>query len=50
MECEKAQPSSLLNDTICHIKFEKKINKYHQQAHETTKQHCCDIKNGNMPT
>jgi len=27
-----------------------KINKHHQQAHETTKQHCYDIKKGNMLT
>jgi hypothetical protein len=27
---------------------EIEINKHHQQAHETTKQHCCDTKKGNM--
>jgi len=29
---------------------EIKINKHHQQAHEKTKQHYCDIKKGNMST
>jgi hypothetical protein len=27
---------------------EIEISIHHQQAHETTKQHCCDIKKGNM--
>jgi hypothetical protein len=29
---------------------EIEISKHHQQAHETTKQYCCDIKKGHMPT
>jgi hypothetical protein len=29
---------------------EIKMNKHHQQAHETTKEHYCDIKKGNTST
>jgi len=28
---------------------EIEISKHHQQAREITKQHCCDIKKGNIP-
>jgi hypothetical protein len=51
VECER--PNQAHYEMVPFVIFnskEIKINKHHQQAHETTKQHYYDIKKGNVST
>ncbi len=49
--CKLKRPNQIDYEMTPFVIFNSKlikISKHHQQAHETTKQHCYDIKKGNM--